>query len=375
MGLWCRTLAISLLLTLASAYGQLFPFGFWKSAGGGSTGSGVYSGSVQSADFSIDAWNANAYYSITGIDSARTFVLASYYANVDQSKFTLTEPILHKRDSLHFQRGDGGDNYTVYGRYYVVSDTGITFQRVQRTVENDSLTMRSPLTAVDTTKSFVVLSAQGAGSSAWYDFHYWQPYLHQDSITFRRYANGDNLFVVSAQIVTYDSCTVQQKVVSFHADSLEKNVTISAADLAKTFVLVYATGQYFTNMFEANVYSELTNTTNLRLTRTGGGSILDVTAYVVTFTDGSTVQAGEVNLPDAETLADTTVSTIALDRTFLVGNGTYLCGGKTAATGANQAQAQTKISFADATTVQAERFESGSQTGVRFYAVTLGGLK
>lgn len=373
MGPLFRTLAISLVLLCSAASAQIAPFAFMRPPA--TSGGGVYSANVQAGAFSIAAWTDSSTVTVTAVDSVRSFALISYYGTSNMGQYDLSEPILRNSNTVAFRRGDGGANYTVYGQYYLVSDTGLSMQRKTRTVANDSVTFNTTITAVDTNKSFVLLYALGSGAPGYYSYSYWRPYLFSGNVRMIRDVSGDNGMEVAAQVVTYDSCTVQQKVQEMGVGTASSDITISSVDVTKTMVLVYASGASIDDPSDGNIYSELTTATNLRLTRLSSGVAVTVTAYVVEFTDDSEVQAGEVNIPPDALSADTSINTTATDRTFLVGNGMYLSGGKTYAASFNQAQAQTKLSFPDAFTVMAERNTSGVQTRVRFYAVTLGGRK
>lgn len=142
---------------------------------------------------------------------------------------------------------------------------------------------------------------------------------------------------IAVQVVEHDSATVQTITFSRTATTaLTEDEAISAVTLANT--AVFGSMQLSINSTpDAWKYDlSFTSTTNLRLSRiTGTSTNLTATCYVVSFTDGTTIQH-VANVHSGATQDDTTISAVVLARTAVskldVASGMSFSNGVTAST-------------------------------------------
>ena len=140
---------------------------------------------------------------------------------------------------------------------------------------------------------------------------------------------------VAFQVIDYDTATVQTITFSrTGTTATTEDETISAVTLANT--AVFGSSQHSANVGPPEWKYDLsfTSTTNLRATRiTGTSTNLTITAYVVSFSDGTTIQH-VANLHSASVTDDTTISAVVLARTVVskldVGSGLSWAAGVTA---------------------------------------------
>lgn len=123
---------------------------------------------------------------------------------------------------------------------------------------------------------------------------------------------------IAVQVVEHDSATVQTITFSrTGTTATTEDETISAVTLANT--AVFGSSQHSANVGPAEWKYDLsfTSTTNLRASRiTGTSTNLTLTAYVVSFTDGSVVQH-VANLHSASTTSNATITAVTLARTVV----------------------------------------------------------
>ena len=123
---------------------------------------------------------------------------------------------------------------------------------------------------------------------------------------------------IAVQVVEHDSATVQTITFSrTGTTALTEDEAVSAVTLANT--AVFASSQHSANVGPAEWKYDLsfTSTTNLRISRiTGTSTNLTLTAYVVSFSDGTAVQH-VANLHSASVTDDTTISAVTLARTVV----------------------------------------------------------
>src|SRR5207249_3717627 len=116
------------------------------------------------------------------------------------------------------------------------------------------------------------------------------------------------------QIVQYDQCQVQSGDLNFNSGQGSLSATVTSIDPAKSW-LMYSTGNTggtVSNIGEDNLRGLVTNATTITLDRSLTTGSADLTWYLVTFTDATTVQNGSQPLSTTELLKNVALSPINL---------------------------------------------------------------
>ena len=181
--------------------------------------------------------------------------------------------------------------------------------------------MNVAITAVDRTKTFVLVSWQKLGAT----------YGADDTVRARLTSNtnlelthgtGTLDGIADWQVVTMDTASVQYGDVTIASGALASTVAVTAVDTTKTFLI--ASWSSDGGGIGANfVRARITSTTQLTFDRGVTGANLGLTWYLVTLNDGSTVQSGNATFGTGATLVSATLPTaVSLTNAvaFLSGN-------------------------------------------------------
>lgn len=312
--------------------------------------------SLQSAVTAVPSSTAVAVTLSPSVDATKAFVVCSARTTSDNSNRRVTCVLSNTTLTI-----DGGTNVgaTVSVSWYVAEFAGgVTVQRGTGAFAAGS-TVPSPLpslTAVDCTKSFVVLAGEqtnAANSTANDEQFTFRAILATTSggttpctsgtssnLTLTR-SVGTNAATMAWQVVTYEGASVQRGIATITQAATTATAAISVVDTSKSFVLMSRMagtaaagieGQYQTR-------AAFTSTTQLTFTRAAQNNIANRTVLlsweVVSLSDGSTVQPGTT----AGTGTHTTMATAgltALDLTRTVTFFTASGGDATTATFLNE---------------------------------------
>ncbi|MGH7313504.1 MAG: PQQ-binding-like beta-propeller repeat protein [Candidatus Rokuibacteriota bacterium] len=123
------------------------------------------------------------------------------------------------------------------------------------------------------------------------------------------------------QVVSMANASVQRGDLSFLSTDASLTVPVASVDTTKSFVV--ASWLSYGGAIGANfVRGRITSPTQLTFDRGTTGAALDLTWYLVTLTDGSSVQSGNASFGAAATQVDVSLSAVTLSRSvaFLSGN-------------------------------------------------------
>ncbi len=181
--------------------------------------------------------------------------------------------------------------------------------------------MNVALAAVDLSKTFVLVSWQKLGSTYGADDIV---RARLTSTTNLEFSHGTGSFDGTAdwQVVTMDAASVQSGDATLASGASSLVVPVTAVDTTKTFLMVSWTSNG--DSIGANfVRGRITSPTQLTFDRGVTGTTLSLTWYLVTLTDGSTVQSGNTSFGTG-TLTSTATLPSAVGLTtavaFLSGN-------------------------------------------------------
>ena len=231
----------------------------------------------------------------TTVDPTKTILIVRWRtAGVDaeiQQSYNLRR-VLTDGDTITIDRGlatSDGVAVTVEWALYSFA-SGVTVQHKSFSA-SASVSGTIAVTSVDTATTFLIDSGNatsaGTGERSWLEWNL----ASTTSLAWARGVASGNV-AGACQVVTYDDCTVQ--TVSVNLDStanLDNDVTVTSVDAAATAIfgsMKLTSG----SSSEQELSARLTSATNLRLTRsiTTAPTTLRATVYLVTFTDGTTVQ-------------------------------------------------------------------------------------
>ena len=292
-----------------------------------STGSVVQSGSV-----TIPSGSQSAVVMINPVNTTKAFLVFGISFNDANPNFSQVTGQITNATTLTFQRSIGTSSPAVTVKWYVAEFiNGVSVQRGSTAM--DATTKNIPLTAVDTIRSFPIITCRVSGSS----------YTNDDFVK-ARLTSSTNLEltintsnaagIVEWQVIEFADSRVQSGSLSFGtADSL-RTVTMSAVDTAKSWLIyTYKSDAGTTaNIGQKLVQGLISNGTTLTFDRANVGQAMDLTWYLVEFTDGTTVQQGSQSFGTTETQKNVPISVVDPARSLAAG-GYFMRGGRSSYAG------------------------------------------
>ena len=181
--------------------------------------------------------------------------------------------------------------------------------------------------------------------------------------------------IVEWTVVEFDSGVLNNlQTGTVDRTAANDDTTITAVDLAKTFVISHLKTDQNDLSAAVTCYAELTSTTNLRLasdsTPGTGDSVIGY--QVVEFASDAdvTVQGGTILVSSGSESNTDTITSVDTSKTFIINSGT-----STSQTSSPQARNQARLKLTNSTTVTADRTTVGSETDmtIGYFAVELEG--
>ncbi len=131
-------------------------------------------------------------------------------------------------------------------------------------------------------------------------------------------------------MVEYIDADIQKNTLSFLTTDASKTDTITSVDTAKSWLIYsYKTDDgTIANIGQKLVHGVITNATTLTFSRDNTGQAMDLTYYLVEFTDGTSVRDGTKAFGTDSTTADATISPPVDTSTSMCAGGYYMTGGK-----------------------------------------------
>jgi outer membrane protein assembly factor BamB len=237
--------------------------------------------------------------------------------NVDPSngqvRGQLTSPT-----NIQFNRA--GTATTVTIRWYVAEfGSSVSVQRGSTAVTANP--MNVTISPVDLSKTFVLASWLKPGA-AYGDDDYLRARLTSTTNLELDPSGGSLDGWADWQVITMANATVQSGDVSFAAGDASKVVAVTAVDTTRTFLTT--TWEGFADGIGVNfIRGRITSPTQLTFDRGVTGSPVDLTWFLVTLNDGSTVQSGNASFASGATTSTVTLSSavdLAASVAFLSGN-------------------------------------------------------
>jgi hypothetical protein len=286
--------------------------------------------SVQTGTFTISGGSTTA--TITAVDTTKAFLVfgvSEDTATGNGYDGQITGQITNSTTLTFSRVGNYNPGPTV--KWYVAEFTsGVSVQRGNVNLAG-ATTGNATLTAVDTTKSFPIVSFRTAGNTPWNSNDFLKAKITTTTnLELALQANGDGTAVAEWQVVEYSCAAVTSGDISFAAGDSSKTATVSISDLSKAWpIYTYnsASGTT-TNIGQKLVRGQITNATTLTFDRNNTGQTMNLTWYLVQFTDATTVQYGSAAFtPAATTQVDVTITSVDTTKSLAAG-GYFMRGGR-----------------------------------------------
>jgi hypothetical protein len=191
------------------------------------------------------------------------------------------------------------------------SASSLNVQRGTTTMSGTSLDIG--INEVNTTQSFITLNLR---SSSNHPRNHFITATFLDNTTIRLTKYGPQSSEISWEVVEHQNLYVQRAETSFGAAVSQIDVSINSINISESFVLITSKIDTVTGSdhIQALFTAELTNSTNLRLTRAATGKSAEVEWQIIQW-NGSSVQSGTI-LPST-TPTTSNINEVALNNSFI----------------------------------------------------------
>lgn len=321
----------------------------------------------------------------TAVDSAKSFLTFSVKA--DSTNWTPTCGQImgdftsygSSQTALTFTRQGTSCTNAINIEYYVATfGSGVTVQRGIATTTSATSTNVTLSPSVDTTKSFPLINLETDGAS--YDGNDWViPTLtnltgnNASTLNLATNSSSGTLSEVAWQVVTYTSASVQAGTATIAGASSSTTASISSVTTGKSWLVYYsnynAAGSG--NAADESVEGKFNSSTQLSFARgSTGATSVSLQYFVVSFTDNSTVQSGNISLSAGATSGTGTITTVDTTASLPVAGGLYGRGGQSSnTTNSDTYNAQGTVDLTNSTTVTFTRGITESATASLTYFI------
>ena len=284
---------------------------------------------VQSGTATIGGGSASTTATITAVAMGRAFLVFSTTLNDSNPLNTEVRGEITDPTTVTFTRF--GTTGAVTIKWSVVEyASGVTVQR-GTTASLTSASNSIPIASVNTAKAFPIISySQDGTTHAGNDF-YKAKLTSSTNLDVSVAVTGTA--IVSWQVVEFANATVQSGDVSFAVGDASKTATVTSVNTSKSWLVYTHTSDdgTTTNIGQKLVRGQITNATTLTFDRVSTGQAINLTWYLIEFTDNHVVQKGSQAFTTSETQKDVTIASAATASSFAVG-GSLLQEGRSAYT-------------------------------------------
>ncbi|MCH8122206.1 MAG: hypothetical protein IH853_03710, partial [Bacteroidetes bacterium] len=246
---------------------------------------------------------------ITSVDLTKSFLVFSYTVDDEGPSQFQVRGDLTTSTNIHFERvGAVGSPIVTIAWYVAEFTSGVTVQRGND--PHNTETVNIPITAVDLSESFPLISWQGAGSTWNSDEGLRAQLTSTTNLELdAALAISDN---VNWQVIEYNGAVVQRGFHTLGTTEVTTTEAITAVDLAKSFVIVTNTigGSDFPD--DLGIQAEFSATNQLTFTRGATGPLLEIYWVVVEFTGDESVQSGSATFGAGATVSNIPISSVDL---------------------------------------------------------------
>ncbi len=253
-------------------------------------------------------------------------------------------------------------------QWYVAQFThGVTVQRGSVAMNGTTVNVPIP-TAVDLSKSFPIISLKTSDAT----FGGGEFIQAAISSTTNLQLSANNIptapSTVSWQVIQFDNVSVQYGTISLPAGAFSTDVPLSSPIIPSQSWLLFTNSTNFASndMRQNLLQSSITGANDLLFTRNGFGitSVLNVSWYVVQFSDGTAVQSGTEAFQPTDLTNGALLQSIALNQSIASAGGLYYGGGDVLTnTQTNPEVAMGLLALTSTTNLQITRATNGGGAG------------
>ena len=222
--------------------------------------------------------------------------------------------------TLNLQRLGSPTQGTVVEWQAIEFASGASVQRGTTSFATTNATLNVPITAVNLSESFVLVSVATAqsGNPGRSTDERWTIRARLTSTTNLELSRNETGTAITVywQVVSLSGASVQRGLTSIAAGAASATATISSVNLTNTFLLLTQQGAGASNGIESEymVRGRITSDTQLTIDRISTTNSVDIAWEVVSFTDGSSVQSGSIPVASANFSGTATLTNISLAR-------------------------------------------------------------
>lgn len=273
---------------------------------------------VQSGVVTIAAGSASQTVAITSVDMTKSFLIFNVRIDSNEPQFVLVSGELTNATTLTFERVTAASSPAANISWYVAEFTsGVTVER--GSINYTTLTSSdTTITAIDAAKAFPIISWRASGTAIDGNDFLRADLTTTTNLQITSEVAGAATHVVKWQVVQFDSgASVQAGSAVIDTGDTTKTAAISSIDTTKSMLVFSykATTGTTANIGQKTISGTITNSTTLTFDRYNSGSTANVKWYVISFTDGTSVQRGSTAITATNVLGNATVSQVGLTKT------------------------------------------------------------
>jgi hypothetical protein len=265
---------------------------------------------VQNGLATLAAGDAMANVTITSVVTSKSFLVFSTRFNDANPGMSQVSGRILDSTTLRFQRVVSTGTPAITTEWYVAEfPSGVSVQR--GTAPDPGTTVSVPISTVDVTRSFPIVSYRVAGTGyGANDFPRAKITTSTNLGLFLQTAAIDPTSAIEWQVVEYTYASVQTGDISFATTDGSRTASITSVDPARAWVLfTYDTADgTVANIGQKMVRGLVTNPTTLTFARDGTGQAMTLTWYLVEFTDDTRVQSASAAFGTGTTQVDITIT-------------------------------------------------------------------
>ncbi|MGI9610820.1 MAG: CSLREA domain-containing protein, partial [Acidimicrobiia bacterium] len=274
---------------------------------------------IETGTSTIAGGSSSSSATIAAVDPTKSFLTFSVRGNNGDPANLWINGELTDATTVTFTRPGTTGNVTI--EWSVVEySSGVTVQRGSTNLTGTTTDVA--ITSSDLTKSFPMISSTATGTVFSNNDFVRAELTSATNLRLSISALGTN--VVKWQVVTYNDASVQSGSVAFASGDASKTATVTTVDTSKAWLLYSldtATGTQ-SNIGQKLVRGQVSDSTTLTFDRSNTGQTMNLTYYVVEFTDTTEVQHGTVPFLTADSTKNVAITSV--DPTRAIGVGGFL---------------------------------------------------
>lgn len=308
------------------------------------------------------------------VNASKTILLFSVSHDEDQPECGLIAGNLNSGGTqITFRRGSSFCNNSATIQYSLVEfSSGVTVQRgVLADGNGDAPKVATLNSAVDVTKSFPIISMY-TDFSAYNSDDFAEADITDENTLTVRLNNAHSQTQVEWQVVEFDDAVIHTDQVQIGSGSTSQSAdTASNFDIAKSWLMF----TYRTTVDPADPASEavrgaITDNNTLTFDRNASGTTIDITYYVVEFTNDTLVDYGTLSFANTTATDTDTISITDASKAVITAGGLYYSGGKGSFNSDdNFGHTQAALTITNTTTVSGTRGGTSGTADMDYFVV------